>query len=506
MYKFIWTPLETKSLQLLPQEVIDEIFFYQSFYYTRFDEVKRRKVPYPIKKTVNWCFFNFSDLTFPSGFLSKVVASLGEENCEIEWSSSLPKNYLPYLKTRFSQFLSKEKIVLRYFQEEPVELIKEYGCGVIKLGTGGGKTLLYGNLIAELGVKTLVVTIDLESRNQTYEEFSKFFGTDLVTTIDEESWEHPINIANIQNLWAKYKRNNLAFMEYLTTIDLLIINECHHVNETKIKNWTDAGNTWYGIIQKISAAYRVGATGTPGPLDSLRMALLTASVGEIIYEKDTSELIDEGFASPIEAHIYDIPIENNEHIAYVKAYETMITDKNFHDTIVRLALQYSKGNKKVLIFCDWVQKQALLLHRDLNANGYLSEIVYSGIPMIERKKIVKDFKDGKFPILIGTVFSEDFNLPALDVGIIIGKKKNEIALKQRIGRVARLFEGKDKGVIVIPFAKDKRVKEYKDKNGNIKTKIVDGILATHSNRAIEILRAEGHTVIFKKLDDLNVDS
>lgn len=486
IYNFYWTPLYTYCDKVLPQEVID-ILSCNSYYYTRYDAEQRRKVKYPIKKSVYWNFYDVEEKSFPSGFLSEVICYLGEENCKVEFSKEKPQKIL-FLDAPFNNYLNKEGYNVREFQKECAQLAEVYGSGILEVGTGGGKTLIYGEIIRRLGVKTFFLTTDTVSRDQSYREFCKFFGEENVGRIDEREFDKSILVANIANCWAKFEDED--FLNYVDTAQLFIVNECHHINESKIDRVSALANTWFRIAMRVKAYYRIGATGTVGNEGSFKRFLLTAAIGPVIYTKSTRELIDEGFASNIEAHIYKIEIFNDEHSQYIKAYENMVTNLEFNDMIVKLAVMYSKQGKKVIIFCDWKVKQAQTLNNMLLDKGVICCYI-SGDEKKERWDLVKLFEVTQNAVMVTTVFSEDFNLPALDVGIIIGKKSNEVSLKQRIGRVARLFSGKEKGIVVVPYVQDWKAKG---------DKFVDGILAKHSKECIKIIEKEGHSIMYKKLN------
>jgi len=504
MFKFLYTPTYTYVEEDLPVELVEEVLTFSSEYITFWDDARKMKTSYPIRKKVTWKFYEWDRhdglrWKFPSGFLPRVIKALGEENIEIELKVDKPRKEYDF-QTSLSSWLKENDKELRYFQDEAADLIQDYDSGVLEVGTGGGKTLIYANIIAKLGVKALFITVDLQSKNDTYLDekdgggFVNFFGTENVSTIDRKGYEaYPIVVANIQNCWAKYKKRDRTFMNYLQTVDLLIFNECHHINESNVK--TSLSNTWYKMAMEIPAWYRVGATGTAGEDGTLKRELLRGAIGETIYKKDTRALIQEGYACEIEAHVYKMPFFNTEHVKYVKAFETLITNQDFLKNIVLLARHYSKGSKKVVLFCEWREKQAIVLNDML---GKDSGVIHGLMKKDERDEVLKDFIDGKFSILVTTVLNEDFNLPALDAGIVIGKQASEVTLKQRIGRMARVFEGKKKGYLVFIQPEDK--KQTTDRNGKIK--YVPGIISRQSIKAIDIIRKEGHTILFKDLADL----
>jgi len=494
-YLFKYEPLYTIVEPCLSQEIIDNVLHCKSFWFSYFDEKRRMRTTYPVKHEENWVFYDLGENSFPSGFLGRVVKALEEngDEYEIEYLVDKPEGQYNF-STEFDSYLNKKEYELRYYQIEPIKEVKQYGNGLLEIGTGGGKTLLYGNLIVSLGVKTLCITIDLTSKQQTYNEFVEMFGEENVGMIDRDNYDqYPIVVANIQNCWAKFKTDNSQFMLYKDTVGLLIVNEAHHINESKLRN--SAANTWYSIAMNIPAWYRVGATGTVGDEDSLQGYLLRGAIGEVIYSRNTKQLIAEGYATKIEVHAYEFVSNNNEHSQAVIAYKNLLADPAFNEMIANLALKYANEGYKVAIFCEWLRDQMDIIKQWLGDNC----VAVSGrTKEEERTRLFKQFAEGNPSILIGTVFNEDVNIPSMDVGIILGKLKNERKVKQRTGRVARLFEGKSKGIVVIPMIKD--VKEISRNN---KIKYVDGILAKHSKEAIKILESEGHEIMYKNYEEID---
>ena len=494
MYSFKYTPITTYCDQDLPQEVIEKVLCCKSFYYTRFDEVRRRTVPYPIKKVIDWNFYNAQSKNFPSGFLSKVIDMLNfmGEQYQLSVVAVTPDRLKSNMRDAFFAYLTRENKKLRYFQEEAVDAVLQYDTGMIEIGTGGGKTLFYGNLISTLDVKTLIITIDLTSKQQTYEELCAMLGDENVGQIDWEDYDkYPVVVANIQNCWVKLKTSK--FIQYGRSVGLLVVNECHHINEGKLK--TSTANTWFQVATSVPAWYRVGATGTVGNEDALQGFLFRAAIGEVIYRKPTAALIKEGFATKIEAHVYPYECGNLEYMNATTAYKNLVTEPAFNIMIADLALKYANEGKKVAVFCEWHKNQLNVLEKLLGDRA----ISVSGKTKKgqERTDRFRAFADGERSILIGTVFNEDVNIPAMDVGIIMGKMKNERKVKQRTGRIARLFEGKSMGIIIIPYIKDKKLVKEFDKRGNEIIVEKDGMLLRHSKEAIKILEKEGHEIIFK---------
>lgn len=474
----------------IPEDIVAELFNYSTWYYTRWDEERKITTPYPMKKERIWKLY--AKKRFNTGFISKLADKLKENNIpfEVENACFQPTPKFDF-KTPLDSYFKRMNRQPFYYQLNAVKACIESN-GILQIGTGGGKTITYALLTAEFGVKTIVITIDNTSREQTYEEFVAFFGEENVAHIDQDYIEKPILIANVQGIHARLKKEDPEFLEYIIDCGLLIVNEAHHLNESGLGKET-IGNTWFNAVINIPAYYRYAATGTLEKKGTFSRALLEGGIGSLIYTKTTRELIDEGYACEIEVHVYRMLFKNDEHTNYVKAYTNMVTNEVFNTFLVDVAKKYADDGKRVIIFADWVEKQAEVLKEKL---GDRCALVHGGIKGKERKDTINNFEMLNCDILLGTVFSEDFDLPALDVGIVIGKKKNERSLKQRVGRVGRLSNGKKHGIIVIPFLKDEREKWDNNLKKYVKS---PGILATHSQNAIDILKEQGYKIVEKTL-------
>jgi len=65
-----------------------------------------------------------------------------------------------------------------------------------------------------------------------------------------------------------------------------------------------------------------------------------------------------------------------------------------------------------------------------------------------RKTIFKDIKKGKYDIIIASkIYGEGVNFPNLKTLILAGGGKSSVATVQKIGRLLRLFPGKEKAMI-----------------------------------------------------------
>jgi len=94
------------------------------------------------------------------------------------------------------------------------------------------------------------------------------------------------------------------------------------------------------------------------------------------------------------------------------------------------------------------KKQAEDLNTYLNAQGFKSNYLHSDIKTYERTEILKNFREGKFDVLIGVnLLREGLDLPEVTLVAILdadreGFLRSETSLMQIMGRAARNVKGK----------------------------------------------------------------
>ena len=136
------------------------------------------------------------------------------------------------------------------------------------------------------------------------------------------------------------------------------------------------------------------------------------------------------------------------------AYDKNILENDDRNQkIINVAKKYEAEGKSVLITVTRVKKHGRVLLEALPSARFMSGACNSS----EREKILKDFKEKKFHILISTVVNEGVNIPAMDVIVLAGGGKSDKMTIQRVGRVLRKADGKNEAVIIDFFDKDRSI-------------------------------------------------
>ena len=114
----------------------------------------------------------------------------------------------------------------------------------------------------------------------------------------------------------------------------------------------------------------------------------------------------------------------------------------------------SNLNKKILAF-GGVNKFTDKLAKSVNADVY-----HSGKTIKQRKKVLKDFKEGNSNILCSTkALNQGLDVSDANIGIICGLTSKSLSMIQRIGRLIRFKKGKT-GIIYILYVKDSQEEKW----------------------------------------------
>jgi len=336
----------------------------------------------------------------------------------------------------------------RSYQLRAPELVKQKSRGILWYATGAGKTITGARIIQRLGVKTLYMVPSLDLLDQTHTALQGLLKNVSVGIIGGGSWDpKEITVATTATLWSRYETKECK--ELLSSIDLLIVDECHHTQrkgkgqKTKNKRGkTYDVNSWYILALHCNAYYRIGLTGTPGKDIEQKRSLLECVLGRVIDRVSVKELIDLGVLTDVEVHIHTI-----KHNRVIPDYpsarrEGVLLNEDFNRYIVNVAITELKAGKYVLLLTGSKAHQGPALSKLFKEYGYEVGFVSGDDKRKKRVQIREDFRDGKIRCLIGTVYKEGVDFPKLDVGILCDGGQDEKGTCQFMGRILRTSEGK----------------------------------------------------------------
>ena len=359
----------------------------------------------------------------------------------------------------FCEDLIKDKkdLEIRDYQiDAAYNMLKYRRCGC-KLATSSGKTLVAYFVLA-YGLKNkffknvlfIVPRVDLVI--QPFNEFTYYNrGNDIdmriqqIYTGSDRDIISNITIGTYQSL----VKND---PEYFKRFDCVIVDEVH----------TGSSKSVIKLMKMISADYRIGMTGTyPDPTTAEYLTILS-NTGPIVNEISASDLISEGFATPVKITILKIdyaPLEIKESFAKLKGrvdgVKLLAKEKDFirsnkkrFDFIMKLLLKTTKNS--LVLFSSVEDGYGKRFYESLVRNGKTAFYIDGSVKTKDRETFKDIFKaDNSGVILIASfaIFSTGLSLRNIYNIFMVESWKSEILINQSLGRSMRLFEGKEVATI-----------------------------------------------------------
>lgn len=217
-------------------------------------------------------------------------------------------------------------------------------------------------------------------------------------------------------------------------VDNILVHNCHH----------SAAKTYKEIINYFTPNKLLGFSATPNRGDKVRLDNI---FDEIIFERPLKWGILNNFLCGIECKSIDIGydltnIKTSKGDYQQKELESTVNIDSANEVIAEAYLKYAKG--QTVIFgvsvnhCYEIQK----LIKD-------SQVVDGKTNKEKRKQLIEDFTNRKFNCLINClVFTEGTDMPLIETIIIARPTQNESLYTQMVGRGLRLYEGKNKLLLI----------------------------------------------------------
>lgn len=356
---------------------------------------------------------------------------------------------------------------LRQWQINATDYLFEKNKAIFEVATGAGKTYLAISIIKQLREKYKHVkfrTLILAPKNVIIEKTwlneltANGFGIHQIGIFNGNAKEIcDITLCSIQSA------HKLVELQYMDYFDFIIYDEIHNY-----------GTENYLTIIDIDKPFKMGLSATLEREDYKHFDIMKA-FGFNVFTYDITEALKDNILNAFDfKHVLlqmdDETREDYEQLCHVingklQALGGYHVFKDLDDNDQRkLALMklYSQRreliynyerkkeavfdilkkqpNSKVLIF-NQVNKISAQLYFLLKSEGVKCGIINSDIPKKDQTQVLKDFESGKLNILLATtMLDEGYNLPKIDVAIIMGSNSTSKQFIQRMGRVLRKKE------------------------------------------------------------------
>lgn len=383
------------------------------------------------------------------------------------------------------------KINPHKWQQESTDMwIDNNYSGIDLCGTGTGKSISAILKILKMRKNTLIVVPTEVLLRQWYKEIKKFVDIPeekIGLYYGKEKRIGNITIAIVNSVM----KSDYKFDEFFKFV---VIDEIHNINENKFD----------GFLLGSKFKYKYGLTATIERDDNFHETVINymGGINYILPESEAKEegyinrftFVDVGITLPQEEmdindefekkikkyrdemveltgdkriNPFDSSYCDNPTVKLYKSHyrRTFAKLKDFlfnHYMKNRIAIKLIQDNsdKKIICFNEF-EKNATLIDDVLNGSGTNSVIVKSKSKKKTELALEKFSTDDCNVLVAVRVLDEGYNLPTIDMGLLIAGSGKEKQIKQRVGRVIRKKE--NASIIYQLFIKGTRDEKFAEK-------------------------------------------
>lgn len=318
------------------------------------------------------------------------------------------------------------------YQLNAINTMLEKRAGIVKMGTGSGKTACAIGVTKAVGLYTLFCVTTLELLYQVRKEFQKKLGADdtAIGIVGDGVWEPGawVTVATVDTLQSRSDTDECR--DLLQRTKLLFLDEAHHLGS----------ETWYDVATNCPAVMRFALTATPLDRSDGADMRLKAATGDIIVDIPNKELVKRGVVARANI-VFDSVTEPilPKNYTYAAAYkEGVVENKQALSKIVEWAKVFNEAGLSTLILVEHIA-HGNAIDQALWQEAFIPHQFIHGKEDTEtRVEALRAFGNREFPVLISsTVLDEGVDCPAIDALILAGSRKSRIKTMQRLGRGLR---------------------------------------------------------------------
>ncbi len=343
-------------------------------------------------------------------------------------------------------------------QQNAVDKITAFDCGILQAATAFGKTVVACNVIAQKKTSTLILLESSALIDQWKEAIERFLQIDeqppeyttpsgrvrrrkSVVGVLQNTKDTTTGIIDIAMVGSVYKKGEPH--PRLSEYGLCIIDECHH----------GASDTIIEILQNIKAKYVYGFTATPMRSDGLQK-INELLIGPIRYmytakdrvkEQGIAHLVYPRFTRTVVPRMQQDGLHPNE------AYKLLRDNSERDELIINDVIECVKIGRTPVVLSKYVDHVGSLYE---SLRGVADKVILltgnqSKKERQARLEELSSVKADETMILLatGSLVGEGFNLPRLDTLIMATPVAWKGVVEQFAGRLNRDYPGKSEVII-----------------------------------------------------------
>ena len=370
---------------------------------------------------------------------------------------------------------------LRQWQEKAFPLWWAKKRGIVKVVTGGGKTVfaihcLTKYLEEQKGNSIFIIVPSIALLDQWYEGLQKTFGDKDISL--NGGGEHLENISKITISTIDSVKNIIHKFNAPNT--LLIVDECHKIGTEK--RGETLTNSWHATL---------GLSATPErDYDDNFYIIIKKILGDIIFDYDYIDAREDEVIVNFKLLYAYAAMTEDEEEKYKKFTKSIqrraatIGGNNMNDYPLKMLIfnraRMVKNSKNRIPFGvellqkhkrdSWIvftenKKQAKEFNKIINKKGYKSAIYNTDLDNNEREENLNNFKSGNLNVLVScTALDEGFDMPEADGAMILSASSSKRQRIQRMGRVLRITANKENALIVTVYSSNTEYVKLKEES------------------------------------------
>lgn len=350
------------------------------------------------------------------------------------------RNIQGFVKEKLPKFdLDKIKFTelqLKDFQEDAVRRILTSPRGFIVAPPGSGKTFMGIAVIlsAPTTDKILWLTHTKSLQKQSHQRIVKF--TDEPIGLIGEGMEDTskrITVGMFQTIYRRLKENDQRFVDFIRSIDILFVDEAHHL----------AADTFYFVTQQATKAYaRIALTATPYRDYTPENLFLWGAISPFVVEAEAPTV-------PVELIYYDMTGSVREVPPIFTGDGQKLFNWEYEYSIVKNPLRNKLIALEAVVFRPSLILVTRLEHGEIIRQEILklSEKFGLGVRVVflhgvhpgeERVKAMKMIDAGELDIaILSDIGKEGLDVTNIKTVVLAAGQKSKVAVIQRAGRGLR---------------------------------------------------------------------
>jgi superfamily II DNA or RNA helicase len=331
-------------------------------------------------------------------------------------------------------------VQLRDYQDAAVQAVRDsFRAGhkktLLVSPTGSGKTVIFSYIAAGMAKNNKRILI-VAHRRELLKQISAALKKVGVSHAVLAGGTPGVPVANVvvASVFTLVRR-----MKSMKPFDLIIGDEAHHFTPD---------SSWGKVVTGFPTARVLGVTATPERLDGKGMGLM---FDDMVMGPTVAELTAQGFLSdavvyaPSAPDLGSVGTRMGDYVS--KQLEDAMDKPVITGSAVKHYCKYADG-KKAIAFCVSV-KHAKDVAEDFRSAGYAASHIDGGMDDTERDGVLKAFEEGRVQILTSCdLVSEGFDLPSVEVAILLRPTKSLGLYLQQCGRAIRPHPDKEKTIIL----------------------------------------------------------